>query len=74
MADGQSRLPSPHCFCCLQVQETHQQLFLSQYPDNCNTSLCVGGCGSGVEAVSCYQKVAGLIPLVCMLKCPWARY
>ena len=34
----------------------------------------MGGCGSGVEPVSCYQKVAGLIPLICMLKCPWARH
>ena len=28
----------------------------------------------GVEPASCYQKVAGSIPLVCILKCPWARY
>ena len=28
---------------------------------------------SDVEPAPCYQKVAGLIPLVCMLKCPWAR-
>ena len=28
----------------------------------------------GVEPVSWYQKVAGSVPLVCMLKCPWARY
>ena len=27
-----------------------------------------------VEPASCYWKVAGLIPLVCMSKCPWARY
>ena len=33
-----------------------------------------GGCGSGVEPASCYQKVTGSTPLVCMLKCPWARY
>ena len=31
-------------------------------------------CGSGVEPVSCYQKVTGLIALVCMSKCPCARY
>ena len=31
-------------------------------------------CGSGVEPVPCYQKVAGSIPLVCMSKCPWPRY
>ena len=31
-------------------------------------------CGSGVEPTSCYLKVAGLIPLVCMSKCPWARW
>ena len=24
--------------------------------------------------VSCYQKVAGSVPLVCMSKCPWARH
>ena len=34
----------------------------------------LGGCGSGVEPPSCYWKVAGSVPLVCMLKCPWARY
>ena len=28
----------------------------------------------GVEPASCYQKVAGLISLVCMSKFPWARY
>ena len=33
-----------------------------------------GRCGSGVETASCYRKVAGLIPVVCMSKCPWARY
>ena len=27
-----------------------------------------GGCGSGLEPASSYQKVAGLIPLVCMSK------
>ena len=31
-------------------------------------------CGSGVEPAPCYRKVAGLIPLVCMSKGPWARY
>ena len=35
-------------------------------------SLC--GCGSGVEPVSCYWKLAGLIRMVCMSKCPLARY
>ena len=30
--------------------------------------------GSGIEPVSCYLKVACSIPLVCMLKDPWARY
>ena len=33
-----------------------------------------GGCVSGVEPASRYRRVAGLIPLVCMWKCPWARY
>ena len=33
-----------------------------------------GNCVSGVEQASCYQKVVGSIPLVCMWKCPWARY
>ena len=28
----------------------------------------------GVKPASCYWKVTGLIPLVCMSKCPWARY
>ena len=32
------------------------------------------GCGSVVEEVSRYHKVTGSIPLVCVLKCPWARY
>ena len=32
------------------------------------------GSGSGVEPVSCYRKGAGMIPMFCMLKCPWARY
>ena len=30
--------------------------------------------GSGVEPASSYREVAGSIPLVGMLKCPWARY
>ena len=30
-------------------------------------------CGSGAEPASCYRKVVGSAPLVCMLKCPWAR-
>ena len=34
----------------------------------------VGSHDSGVELTPCYQKVAGCIPLVCMLSCPWARY
>ena len=33
-----------------------------------------GSCGSGVEPVSCYWKVAGSIPFICMPKCPWARH
>ena len=33
-----------------------------------------GGCGSGGEPASCYRKVTGSIALVCMLKCPGARY
>ena len=34
-----------------------------------------GGWGSRVKPVSCYPKVAGLTPLVCMsCKCPWTRY
>ena len=37
-------------------------------------TLHAGSCGSGVELVSCYQKVAGSVPLVCMSKCPGARY
>ena len=32
----------------------------------------VGDCGSGVEPAS--WKVTGSIPLICMLKCPWASY
>ena len=28
----------------------------------------------GVEPASCHQNVAGSIPLVCISKCPWARY
>ena len=36
--------------------------------------VCDSGCGAGVEPVSCYWKAAGLIPLVCMSKCPWARH
>ena len=32
------------------------------------------GCGSGMKPASCYRKVASLIPLVCMSKCPWIRY
>ena len=28
----------------------------------------------GVEPASCYWKVTGSIPLVCMSKCPWAKY
>ena len=32
-----------------------------------------GSCGSGVEPTSCYWKVAGWIPLVCMSKSPLER-
>ena len=32
------------------------------------------GRGSGVEPASCYWTVTGLIPLVCISKCPWAGY
>ena len=32
------------------------------------------GCGSEIEPASSYRKVAGPIPLICMSKCPWARY
>ena len=31
------------------------------------------GCGSAVQPVSCYRKVTGLIPLICMLKCPYTE-
>ena len=30
--------------------------------------------GCEVEPASCYWRVAWSIPLVCMAKCPWARY
>ena len=30
--------------------------------------------GTVVEPVAYYQKVTGSISLVCMPKCPWARY
>ena len=33
-----------------------------------NNPITWSGCGSGVEPASCHQKVAGLIPLFCMLK------
>ena len=33
-----------------------------------------GGCGSGVEPASCDREVAGSIPLVCVSRCPWAKY
>lgn len=36
----------------------------------CFEALNEGDCGSGAQPVSCYLKVAGLIPLVCMSKCP----
>ena len=36
--------------------------------------LIQASCGSGVEPASCYVKVRGSIPLVCMSKCPLARY
>ena len=32
--------------------------------------VAIGLRGSEVEPASCNQKVAGLIPLVCMSKCP----
>ena len=37
-------------------------------------AILKGGCVSRVEPVSCYWKVAGLIPLVCSLKCPRAKF
>ena len=38
------------------------------------TEQILEGCGSVVEPASCYWKVAGSIPLICMSKRPWARY
>ena len=49
----------------------NSNVFLGCWSDK---SLQVGSCGSGVEPVSYYWEVAGLIPPVCMSKCPWARY
>ena len=38
-------------------------------------STCYGASvAQWVEPASCFWKVAGLIPLVCILKCPWASY
>lgn len=44
--------------------------------DTISTTVCSFGfgCGSGIEPVSCYQKIAGSMPFVCMLKGPWERY
>ena len=66
-----------------------QDLFLSELVDRqgkqrqkfilhlafhlCDNRNAPTGCSSGVEPTSCYQKVASLIPLVCMSKCPWAK-
>ena len=56
------------------------RLHLSKERDFLNTwrMWCEGsmkdGCGWGVQPASSYWKVAGLVPLVCILKCPWARY
>ena len=36
-------------------------------------SIRIISCCSGVDPVSCYQKVAGSIPLVCMSKCPLGK-
>ena len=62
-----------------------QDLFLSELVDRqgkqrqkfilhlafhlCDNRNAPTGCSSGVEPTSCYQKVASLIPLVCMSKC-----
>ena len=64
------------CWCCGSGRTTQLQIL---------NSLCVcllietisyywAVCCSEVEPASCYRKVTGLFPLVCMLKCPWARY
>ena len=59
-------------------KQVNQKLTGSQQVTNrkptSNRRCQVSSCGSGLEPASCYQKVAGLISLVCMSKCPWARY
>ena len=59
------------------LEKTNKQ---NRHPDNtCTMAYSVrliemGGCGSGEEPASFYQKAAGLISLVFMSKCPWARF
>ena len=52
------------CFIVRRKHSTHSGWRLSENK---------GGC-SEAEPASCCRTVAGLIPLVCMSKCPWARY
>ena len=50
---------------------SHWTVIQSYWHQGKHLSMHLGGCGS--EPASCYRKVVGSIPLVCMLKCPWAR-
>ena len=72
-----SNLNPPKLFMQLRVKIRtplgHEHIYFPQ-PIESEGEAADGRCGSGVEPVSCYWKVAGLISLVCMSKCPWARY
>ena len=54
--------------CCYRCSENSPEV--QHYPYGWKW----GGYESGVEPESGYQTEAGSIHLVCMLKCPWARY
>ena len=52
------------------IQSHFRQLYTNK-----NITMPISwGFGSGVEPPSCYLRVAGSIPLVCLSNCPWARY
>ena len=53
---------------CFNIRNSDNTVFIFRGSQD-NFKLC----GSGTELASWYWKVAGLIPLVCMSKCPWAR-
>ena len=58
----------------MSVMNTIQGLLSLSKDNRCKLINSNDGSLQSTLKASCYRKVAGSIPLVCMSKCPWARY